>query len=58
MHYDQYGFGNGFELSKPQLHGRFSSPVDLAKGHKYEDELLKRKKKKPKNNIMERLEKI
>ena len=28
-HYDQFGFGNGFELTKPNYQGKFSGVVDL-----------------------------
>lgn len=29
IHYDQYGFGNGFDLVKPEQIGKFSNSVDL-----------------------------
>lgn len=34
VHYDEYGFGNGFDLSKPVKYGKFSGTVDMTKGYK------------------------
>ena len=53
VHYDKFGFGNGFELSKPSQMGKFSSPVDLFQGHKNETQLIKRMKQK--NSIIKQI---
>ena len=33
-HYDKYGFGKGFEITKPKRQGEFSGPIQLENIHK------------------------
>ena len=56
-HYDQFGFGNGFELTKPHYQGKFSGVVDL-KQIEEEKEGKKEKELNKSKSIIDKLDKM